>query len=252
MSSVRGRRGGSPADGRRTTGRAPPRALDAGRCAPALRSSAASRPGPAAPRPAAGADARPSAAVRRRPLFTGRAVLLGALVLLLALTLAGPLRQYLAGPAGAGPARRRGPRSSTSGPRSCSSSWSGRPTRPTPSGRPGSGSPTCCPATGWSIVVDGERGRGRRRRAAGEGRRADAVALVRGAAGVASTWPTATRPSDATRSTDDERAVDRAPARPPAAGARGRRAPLPVRPARRRRDLAAAGGRHARSRRSTT
>jgi cell division protein FtsB len=30
-------------------------------------------------------------------LFTGRAVLLGALVLLLALTLAGPLRQFLAG-----------------------------------------------------------------------------------------------------------------------------------------------------------
>ena len=38
-----------------------------------------------------------AAAVRRRPLFTGRAVLLGALVLLLALTLAGPVRQYLAG-----------------------------------------------------------------------------------------------------------------------------------------------------------
>jgi cell division protein FtsB len=37
------------------------------------------------------------AAVRRRPLFTGRAVLLGALVLLLALTLAGPVRQFLAG-----------------------------------------------------------------------------------------------------------------------------------------------------------
>ncbi|TFV67111.1 septum formation initiator family protein, partial [Blastococcus sp. CT_GayMR20] len=37
------------------------------------------------------------AAARRRPLFTGRAVLLGALVLLLALTLAGPVRQYLAG-----------------------------------------------------------------------------------------------------------------------------------------------------------
>ncbi len=36
---------------------------------------------------------------RRRPLFTGRAVLLGALVLLLALTLAGPVRQYLAGQA---------------------------------------------------------------------------------------------------------------------------------------------------------
>jgi cell division protein FtsB len=35
--------------------------------------------------------------VRRRPLFTGRAVLLGGLVLLLALTLAGPIRQYVAG-----------------------------------------------------------------------------------------------------------------------------------------------------------
>ncbi|WP_241175760.1 septum formation initiator family protein [Modestobacter sp. KNN46-3] len=34
---------------------------------------------------------------RRGPRFTGRAVLLGALVLLLALTLAGPLRQYVAG-----------------------------------------------------------------------------------------------------------------------------------------------------------
>jgi cell division protein FtsB len=38
-----------------------------------------------------------SAAVRRRPLVTGRAVLLGGLVLLLALTLAGPIRQYVAG-----------------------------------------------------------------------------------------------------------------------------------------------------------
>jgi cell division protein FtsB len=38
-----------------------------------------------------------AAAVRRRPLVTGRAVLLGALVLLLALTLAGPVRQFLAG-----------------------------------------------------------------------------------------------------------------------------------------------------------
>jgi cell division protein FtsB len=35
--------------------------------------------------------------VRRRPLFTGRALVLGGLVLLLALTLAGPIRQYLAG-----------------------------------------------------------------------------------------------------------------------------------------------------------
>ncbi|WP_231486514.1 FtsB family cell division protein [Candidatus Blastococcus massiliensis] len=39
----------------------------------------------------------PAPAARRRPLFTGRAVLLVSLVLLLALTLAGPVRQYLAG-----------------------------------------------------------------------------------------------------------------------------------------------------------
>jgi cell division protein FtsB len=38
-----------------------------------------------------------TAALRRRPLFTGRAVLLGALMLILALTLAGPVRQFLAG-----------------------------------------------------------------------------------------------------------------------------------------------------------
>jgi hypothetical protein len=37
------------------------------------------------------------AARLRRPLFTGRAVLLGGLILLLALTLAGPMRGYLAG-----------------------------------------------------------------------------------------------------------------------------------------------------------
>jgi cell division protein FtsB len=36
-------------------------------------------------------------AAARRPLFTGRAVLLGGLVLLLALTLAGPVRGFLAG-----------------------------------------------------------------------------------------------------------------------------------------------------------
>ena len=52
-------------------------------------------PGPADARDGAG---RASAAgARRRPLFTGRAALLCALVLLLALTLAGPVRQYLAG-----------------------------------------------------------------------------------------------------------------------------------------------------------
>jgi len=36
-------------------------------------------------------------AARRRPLFTGRAVLLTGLVLLLALTLAGPVGKYVAG-----------------------------------------------------------------------------------------------------------------------------------------------------------
>ncbi len=41
--------------------------------------------------------ARTATAARRTPLFTGRAVLLGALVLLLALTLAGPVRSYVAG-----------------------------------------------------------------------------------------------------------------------------------------------------------
>ncbi|NEK94860.1 septum formation initiator family protein [Modestobacter muralis] len=38
-----------------------------------------------------------TAPVRRGPRFTGRTVLLAATVLLLALTLAGPLRQYVAG-----------------------------------------------------------------------------------------------------------------------------------------------------------
>lgn len=98
MSSVRGRRGGPPADGRRATGRVPrvqhTRPLRTG-----LRSNASSRPGQRR------SDRRPErrpatpAAVRRRPLFTGRVVVLVGLVLLLALTLAGPLRQYLAGQA---------------------------------------------------------------------------------------------------------------------------------------------------------
>jgi cell division protein FtsB len=61
-----------------------------------LRSGATSRPGQ---RRAGRRTARTATGTtaRRRPLFTGRAVLLGALVLLLALTLAGPVRQYLAG-----------------------------------------------------------------------------------------------------------------------------------------------------------
>jgi cell division protein FtsB len=56
------------------------------------RGSADSRPGRRTTR-------RPgrTTVVRRGPRVTGRAVLLGALVLLLALTLAGPLRQYVAG-----------------------------------------------------------------------------------------------------------------------------------------------------------
>jgi cell division protein FtsB len=60
MSSVRGRRGGTPPPGSRSTGRAP-------------------------------------RVHTTRPVNSGRAVLLVALVLLLALTLAGPVRQYLAG-----------------------------------------------------------------------------------------------------------------------------------------------------------
>jgi len=61
-----------------------------------VRTGAASRPGDRrAGRRAVRATA--GTAQRRRPLFTGQAVLLGGLVLLLALTLAGPIRQYLAG-----------------------------------------------------------------------------------------------------------------------------------------------------------
>ena len=93
MSSVRGRRGASPGDGRRTA-----RAQRSHATGP-VRGLASRRPGQRrarrAVRPPLG-DQRPA---RRRPLFTGRAVLLGALVLLLALTLAGPVRQYLAGQA---------------------------------------------------------------------------------------------------------------------------------------------------------
>jgi cell division protein FtsB len=61
-----------------------------------MRTGAPNRPGQRRPgrRPNRTSTAT---AARRRPLFTGRAVLLGALVLLLALTLAGPLRQFLAG-----------------------------------------------------------------------------------------------------------------------------------------------------------
>jgi cell division protein FtsB len=92
MSSVRGRRGPSSGDGRRVTGRVhTTRPVRTG-----LRSNASSRPAQRRPGRRTARTASGSSA-RRRPLFTGQAVLLGALVLLLALTLAGPIRQYLAG-----------------------------------------------------------------------------------------------------------------------------------------------------------
>jgi cell division protein FtsB len=97
MSAARGRRGGSgaaPSGRRRATGRP--------------LSGAASRPVPAGSRSGAGIRPEPRRAVRRtpraaasgtprRPLVTGRAVLLAGLVLVLLLTLAGPVRQFLAG-----------------------------------------------------------------------------------------------------------------------------------------------------------
>ncbi|MGY1833875.1 septum formation initiator family protein [Blastococcus sp. SYSU DS0510] len=94
MSSVRGRRGGS--EGRRATGRVP-RVHHSRPVRTGLRPGASSRP--AQRRPNRRPERRPAAAARRRPLFTGRAVVLVGLVLLLALTLAGPIRQYLAGQA---------------------------------------------------------------------------------------------------------------------------------------------------------
>jgi cell division protein FtsB len=97
MSSVRGRRSSTAADGRRHTGRAP-RVHHTRPVRTGTRSGAPRRPGHRSSGRRAGRAAG-AAATRRRPLFTGRAVLLGALVLLLALTLAGPVRQYLAGQA---------------------------------------------------------------------------------------------------------------------------------------------------------
>jgi cell division protein FtsB len=93
MSSVRGRRSGTSGDGRRHTGRAP-RVHSTRPVRTGTRSGAPRRPGA---RSSGRRPGRSAAAARRRPLFTGRAALLGGLVLLLALTLAGPVRQYLAG-----------------------------------------------------------------------------------------------------------------------------------------------------------
>ncbi|SDC49952.1 Septum formation initiator [Geodermatophilus telluris] len=81
---------------RRSTGR--PLSHAASRPVPAgTRSGAGNRP--AAARPGRSRTPRPTsrAAAARRPLFTGRAVVLVGLVLLLALTLAGPFRQWLEG-----------------------------------------------------------------------------------------------------------------------------------------------------------
>ena len=101
MSSVRGRRGGgaSPAENRRATGRVP--RVHSTRPVPSgLRSAASSRPGRRrTDRWTDRRTERRSASARRRPSFTGRGVLLVGLLLLLALTLAGPIRQYLAGQA---------------------------------------------------------------------------------------------------------------------------------------------------------
>ncbi|MFQ1003629.1 septum formation initiator family protein [Modestobacter sp. SSW1-42] len=83
MSSARTRRARSGGTRRRTASR-PVRA--------GSRGAADSRPGRRTTR----SPAR-TAPVSRGPRFTGRAVLLAAMVLLLALTLAGPLRQYVAG-----------------------------------------------------------------------------------------------------------------------------------------------------------
>ncbi|MPQ99451.1 septum formation initiator family protein [Modestobacter sp. I12A-02628] len=90
MSAVRGRRGGPAAEarGRRTSGARPARSAGPSR--------EASRPGQRRSSRYT-ANAGRGGAVAHRPLITGRAVLLVALVLLLALTLAGPLRQYVAG-----------------------------------------------------------------------------------------------------------------------------------------------------------
>ena len=95
MTTVRGRRSGTPADGRRAGVRGPARTSATGPVRMGVRARSPNRPGQRR------AGRRPSRAAgpasRRSLLFTGRTVLLGALVLLLALTLAGPVRQFLAG-----------------------------------------------------------------------------------------------------------------------------------------------------------
>lgn len=93
MTGTRSRRGTAPGGTRRSTGRplsrAASRPLRAGDRAAALRP---------AQRPSVRRSSRTSAATApRRPLVTGRTLLLAGLVLLLALTLAGPVRGFVAG-----------------------------------------------------------------------------------------------------------------------------------------------------------
>jgi cell division protein FtsB len=92
MTGPRSRRTGSTAV-RRSTGR--PLSRAASRPVPAGRDT----PGRPAQRPTARRPGRMAAARRavRRPLVTGRTALMVGLVLLLALTLAGPVRGWLAG-----------------------------------------------------------------------------------------------------------------------------------------------------------
>jgi cell division protein FtsB len=94
MSNVRSRRGSS-ADRRGSSRSTSSRVHTTRPVRTVSRSEGLRRPGQrrSVRRPARSA----AGAARRRPLFTGRAVLLGALILLLALTLAGPVRQFLAG-----------------------------------------------------------------------------------------------------------------------------------------------------------
>ena len=93
MSSVRSRRGGA-SEPRRGSGRPSARVHTTRPVGTASRSGGLRRPGE---RRSGRRPTRAATTARRSPLFTGRAVVLGALVLLLALTLAGPVRQFLAG-----------------------------------------------------------------------------------------------------------------------------------------------------------
>jgi cell division protein FtsB len=90
MTDDRSRRGTASAGGGRPSGR---RRTSARPATPGGRGAADARQGRRRTR----RPARSATTAGRRPLVTGRAVLLGVLVLLLALTLAGPIRSFVAG-----------------------------------------------------------------------------------------------------------------------------------------------------------